>query len=87
MAKKLRRWNWRTHEYEDYEVPDNWFVTTYAYDMDTIIDCASCGKGYPNALMYSSQEIHTEIGFGYLVCYKCHEQECIRRVMEVRGHG
>ena len=84
MAKKLQRWNWRKHEYEDYEVPDNWFVGTYAFDMDTGIDCAQCGQTVPYGLMYTSMEVHTDFGIGYCVCHDCHEQECIRRVKEER---
>ena len=75
MAKKLQRWNWKKREYEDYEIPDNWLVATYAFDMDTGIDCASCGKVVPYGLMYTSMEIHTEMGMGYCVCQECHEEE------------
>ena len=80
MAKKLKRWNWEKHEYEDYEVPDNRFVATHAFDMDTCIDCASCGDMVPFGLTYTSMEIHTDAGIGYAVCYTCHEEECKRRV-------
>ena len=80
MAKRLRRWNWKTHEYEDFEVPENRLTKTYALDMDTHIDCASCGVGVAYGLTYTSMEIHTEMGIGYCVCQECHEEECKRRV-------
>lgn len=82
MAKKLKRWNWKKREYEDYEVPDNRFVATFAFDMDTGVDCASCGKCVPYGLTYTSMEIHTEIGMGYCVCQECYEGECKRRFMD-----
>lgn len=82
MAKKLKRWNWKKREYEDYEVPDNWFVATFAFDLDTAVDCASCGNGVPYGLTYTSMEIHTDMGIGYSVCHECHEEECKRRIRD-----
>ena len=79
IARKLQRWNWKEHKYEDYVVPDNWYVATYAFDLDTCIDCASCGKSVPYGLTYTSMEIHTDMGIGYAVCDECHEEECKRR--------
>lgn len=79
MAKKLQRWNWKKHQYEEYEVPDNWFVTTIAFDLDTFVDCASCGKGVPYGLTYTSMEIHTDMGMGYCVCQECYDEEWKRR--------
>ena len=29
----LQKWNCKKHEYEDYEIPDNWNVKTYSRDM------------------------------------------------------
>lgn len=80
----LKRWNWKKHEYEDFEVPDNRFVATYMYDLDTCIDCASCGDMIPYGLSYTSMEIHTEMGVGYCVCYSCYEEEAKRRFSNER---
>ena len=80
MAKQLKKWNWKTREYEDYEVPDNWNVRTFAFDMDTFVDCAQCGEGKAYGLMYTSMEVHTEHGIGYCVCGNCYEEEAKRRL-------
>lgn len=78
MNKKLRKWNWKTHKYEDFEIPATRRPATYAYDMDTHIDCASCGVSVAYGLTYTSMEIHTEMGIGYCVCQECFEEECKR---------
>ncbi len=75
----LNRWNWRTREYEPYEVPDDRRCTTLSFDMDRIVDCASCGESLPFGRTYTSLEIHTQSGMGYGVCEKCYEAECGRR--------
>ena len=75
----LKRWNWKKRKYEDYEVPDDWHIYTLVYDLDTFVDCASCGKGVPYGLTYTSMEIHTDMGMGYALCDECHEKELNRR--------
>ena len=75
----LNRWNWKTREYEAYEVPDSRRVVVYVADMAAIVDCASCGSSKPYGEMYTSREIHTPMGMGYSVCEKCYEAECERR--------
>ena len=41
---KLKKWNVKEHEYEDYNVPDDWNVKTFSNDMDEIVNCCQCGK-------------------------------------------
>lgn len=40
----LRRWNYLTHQYEPYKVPDDWYVTAYEADMETNVNCACLRK-------------------------------------------
>lgn len=75
----LNRWNWKTREYEPYEVPDGRRVAVYVPSMATVVDCASCGTSKPYGEMYTSREIHTPMGIGYSVCEECYEAECERR--------
>ena len=75
----LRRWNWKKRKYEDYDVPDSWCVHTFVNDLDTFVDCASCGEGVPFGLSYTSMEIHNSMGFGYAVCDECYQKEIARR--------
>ena len=76
---KLKRWNYRTAKYDEYEVPDNWSVHTFVPDLDTFVDCAHCGKGLPFGLSMTSFEIHSDMGFGFAVCPNCYDIEVANR--------
>ena len=71
----LRKWNYKTHEYDPYEVPDEWNVSTFESDMDTIVNCAECGKLITFGQGYTSRKIHTPFGMGYVVCKDCYDKE------------
>lgn len=75
----LKKWNYKKHEYDPYEIPDEWNCKTYSNDMDEIINCPHCGKELKFGDTYTSKEIHTEIGLGYGVCEKCYNNEWLRR--------
>jgi len=69
--KELRKWNYKLKEYEPYFVRDSWNVKTYSDDMSEEVSCAQCGKKIKFGKGYTSMEVHTEAGFGYIVCDKC----------------
>ena len=71
----LSKWNYVNGEYVPHFVPDEWKVSIYEDDMDTIVNCASCGKELPFGEAYTSMEIHTAGGFGYAVCEECYVTE------------
>lgn len=71
----LKKWNWKTREYDPYEIPDDWNVKTYSNDMDEIVNCPHCGRKVVFGDTYTSREIHTEHGFGYSVCGDCYARE------------
>lgn len=71
----LKKWNWKTREYDPYEIPDDWNVKTYSEDMDEIVNCPHCGRKVVFGDTYTSREIHTEHGFGYSVCGDCYSRE------------
>ena len=75
----LRKWNYDIHEYEFYNIPDEWDCRYYGNDMSEIINCCQCGKEIAFGDTYSSQEVHNFIGLGYSVCENCHEVETDRR--------
>ena len=75
----IKKWNYEKHEYEDYNIPDDWKVKTYSDNMDELVNCPHCGKELKFGAGYTSMEIHTNVGFGYTVCENCYEEEWKRR--------
>lgn len=71
----LRKWNYKTNEYDPYEVPDDWDVSTFETDMGSIVNCAECGKSITFGQGYTSKKIHTRFGMGYAVCKDCYDKE------------
>ena len=74
---KAQKWNTKTRKYEEYELPEG--AVTYIEDLSTVIPCASCGKPVVAGDTYTSLEIHTPGGFGYLVCDDCYKNEMERK--------
>lgn len=81
-TRELRRWNRRLHQYQPYFVPAEWRVSQYE-DMDTMVNCASCGTELRFGETYTSREIHGRMGFGYGVCEKCYGEEWAREKAEM----
>lgn len=75
----LKKWNYKTHTYDTFEVPKEWNCKTYSSNMEEIINCPHCGKEFKYGDSYTSLEIHTDIGFGYGVCDDCYQKEWERR--------
>ena len=72
-----QKWNYKTHEYEPYELPLN--ATLFEYDLGNIVACARCGSQMIYGNSYTSLEIHNSIGIGYAVCEKCYDDEWERK--------
>ena len=72
---KMKKWNYKTLEYEEYTAPDSWKVTLYSPNIYEKINCAACGKSMIYGYGYTSRSIHDENGFGYVVCKNCHKKE------------
>ena len=72
---KMKKWNFKTLEYEEYTVPANWKVKVFSNDMEEKVNCASCGKSMIYGYGYISRTINDENGFGYTVCYECYIKE------------
>lgn len=72
--KEARKWNFKTKEYESYEIPDGATASAYCY-MDKVITCAECGKKMLYGDGYTSRKIHTVSGMGYMVCERCYDKE------------
>lgn len=79
---QLKKWNYKKHKYEDYEVPDSWNCQIATSDMSELVNCPHCGKILMFGNTYTSLEIHTDIGFGYGVCENCHNKEFERKYKE-----
>lgn len=71
----LKKWNYKIHRYENYWIPNDFNCKTFSRDMNEEINCPHCGNKVKFGECYTSKEIHTDIGFGYAVCEKCHEKE------------
>lgn len=70
---KAQKFNRKTHQYEDYELPAG--AKGYSNDMDAIVPCAACGKDTRFGDGFSSLEIQSPFGLGYMVCEECYRQE------------
>ncbi len=71
----LNKWNYKKHEYEPFEVPDDRDVRLCVDDLKEVINCANCGKNVVAGDTYTSLKIHNSVGFGYCVCEECYEKE------------
>lgn len=71
--KKALKWHPKEHKYHEYELPAG--SSAFEKDMEKMIACAQCGKQMPYGLGYTSRQIHTPGGFGYLVCEQCYSKE------------
>lgn len=75
MGRVLKKWNHEKHDYEPFEVDEDWKLVLFTNDMNEITTCPHCGKNILYGESYTSKEIHTEMGMGYPVCGKCYEKE------------
>lgn len=67
------KWDFKTKKYTDYTLPPQ--ASCYEADMGRVIQCASCGKFLEYDDGYTSRQIHTRTGFGYIVCEGCYKKE------------
>jgi len=75
MNPDIKQWDYKTHEYKDYKLPNPGNYVLYTEDMTLPINCASCGKHMVFGDGYTSRELHNHVGFGYPVCEDCYEAE------------
>lgn len=75
----LRKWNYKTHKYDSYKIPDSWNTPMIA-ELEEIVNCVQCGKAVEYGETYTSLEIHDLIGLGFAVCKDCYDQEWKRKV-------
>lgn len=82
----LKRFNYKDKKYHRYSIPDEWQVSTYEKNMNKFLNCAQCGKEDIYGNMFTSLEVHTSFGIGYMVCSECYREETERRMlfMEVK---
>lgn len=74
---KAEKWNYETNKYDAYKLPEKAMV--YTDNMEEMCQCASCGKEMVFGDGYTSLEIHTDLGLGFIVCSNCYEQEFQRK--------
>lgn len=51
--------------------PD-WNISMIENDMDTVVNCCSCGKKLKYGDSYTSMNVQSELGFGYAECGECY---------------
>ena len=71
----MEKFDWKTREYHEYNIPEDWYCSLYENDMERIVNCAECGKEVPYSTTYVSLAIHNVMGFGYAVCPECYKKE------------
>ena len=71
----VNKWDFKKHEYEKVEIPDNYNIILHSFDMGRKINCIHCKKELTYGECYTSRRYHTEHGFGYPVCPTCYEEE------------
>ena len=78
-ARIAKRWNPYHGKYRPYVLPEDKLKCSLLEDrMDKAIACAGCGKPVKFGESFTSLEIHTESGFGFMVCPMCIDQETER---------
>lgn len=75
----LKKWNYEKHKYLDYEVPNEWRVSLFESDMNTLVNCPHCGNKIKFSDTYTSLEFHNWAGLGFAVCEKCYNKEWEKR--------
>ena len=71
----MKKWNYKTLEYEEYTVPANWKVKLFSKDKNEKINCAACGKSMVYGDGYTSRTIYSICGIGCEVCEDCYDKE------------
>ncbi len=78
-ARVAQKWNPYHRKYRPYVLPEDELKCSLLEDrMDKVIACAGCGRPVKYGESFSSLEIHTETGFGFMVCHMCIDQETER---------
>ena len=83
----MKKWNYEKRKYEEYNPPEGWNYSTHCQNMKgdcvecpVVVTCASCFMPISCSESFTSLEIHNDMGFGYIVCKKCYEEEMLRRL-------
>lgn len=79
----MYKWNWDRCEKEPILVPAEWNCPEYTEDDSEVVNCLSCGRLLCARDGYTSMEIQSPAGMGYIVCKDCHTAE-VQRKMEAR---
>ena len=74
---KASKWNYKSKSYDEYELPMG--AKAYCSNLDENVSCANCGAQIKYDDGFTSLEIHTPSGFGYIVCPDCYLCEWERR--------
>lgn len=78
-ARVAKRWNPYHGKCRPYVLPEDKLKCSLLEErMDKVIACAGCGKPIKFGESFTSLEIHTESGFGFMVCPMCIDQETER---------
>ena len=77
----IKKWDYLSHSY--FSIPitsrERLNIKTYSEDMNEIVNCCQCLKKIRYGDTYTSNEINTDLGFGFAVCEDCYEKEWERK--------
>lgn len=75
-ARVAQKWNPYHRKYRPYVLTEDELKCSLLEDSaERIIACAGCGRPIRYGKSFTSLEIHTESGFGFMVCPICLNQE------------
>ena len=75
MKLSVQKWDPKIRVYEPYEAPPLANIMCPLDDMSAMIQCARCGRLMRCGEGFTSKQIHTKVGFGYLVDEDCYQEE------------
>lgn len=68
----VNKWDSKKKKYNKVNIPSDWKISTFEFDMNTIVNCVNCGKEVVFGDGYTSRRYHTEMGMGYSECEECY---------------
>lgn len=71
----MKRFNPIRRQYEEYNLPIDWYCPLVTDNMDLTVNCPGCGKEIKFGDGYTSRQFVSEGGFGYTVCGSCYRDE------------
>lgn len=73
-VKFIYKYNHTIRRYYMVTIPGEWKISQYENDMNTVVNCVSCGKEIRFGDGYISRRYHDAMGFGFCECADCYDR-------------